>query len=79
MDLVEILPDKLPAIAKDTGFEILGLEADTASSFYKLPKFKNRDPFDRMLAWQAISENCHLVTKDKGFEDYRKYGLKVVW
>jgi len=79
IDLKGILPDKLPAIAKDTGFEILNLDAQTASTFYKLPKIKNKDPFDRILAWQAIREDCFLLTHDKKLADYKDYGLRVIW
>lgn len=77
IDLAGILPDKLPAIVKETGFEIIDLDADTASSFYKLPILKNKDPFDRMIAWQAICNDFHLLTKDKDFATYTKHGLKI--
>jgi len=79
IDLKGILPDKLPAIAKDTGFEILNLDAQTASTFYQLPKIKNKDPFDRILAWQAIREDCFLLTHDKELAGYKDYGLRVIW
>lgn len=79
IDLAGILPDKLPIIAKDSGFEILDLDPDTAASFYKLPRLGNKDPFDRMLAWQAISYDFHLLTKDQDFADYKDRGLKIVW
>lgn len=79
MDLAGVLPDKLPAIAKETGFTIVDIDADTASSFYKLPKIKNKDPFDRMLAWQAIRKDFHLLTQDRDFADYKNHGLEIVW
>ena len=79
IDLTGVLPDILPTLAKDTGFEILNLDADTASYFYKLPKLRNKDPFDRMLAWQAISKDYYLMTQDQDFTDYKDHGLKVVW
>ena len=79
IDLGRILPDNLPTIAKDTGFEILSLDTDIVASFYKLPKLKNKDPFDRMLAWQAISKDFVLVTTDSDFKSYSKYGLKTIW
>lgn len=79
IDLTGVLPDELPTIAKDTGFEILNLDANTASSFYKLPKLRNKDPFDRMLAWQAISCGYCLLTQDEDFADYKDHGLKIVW
>lgn len=40
---------------------------------------KNRDPFDLLLAWQAITEDYTLLTKDADFTNYEKYGLKIVW
>lgn len=79
LNLMGISPDQLPEIAKKSGFEILNLDADTAASFYKLPKIKDKDPFDRMLAWQAITKDCFLLTKDSDFTGYNKYGLKTVW
>ena len=72
-------PEKLPEAAEKAGFDILLLKADTASSFYKLPKIKNKDPFDRMLAWQTISEDCILLTPDRDFANYKIHSLKTVW
>lgn len=79
IDFMEITLDKLPTIAKDAGFEILNLDSDTAASFYKLPKIENKDPFDRMLAWQAICHDFCLLTRDRDFDDYKGRGLKIVW
>jgi len=79
IDLRSVLPDKFPTIATNTGFEILNLDSETVSSFYKLPKIRNKDPFDRMLAWQAIKEDFHLLTKDQDLADYKDNGLKIVW
>ncbi|MBI2334972.1 type II toxin-antitoxin system VapC family toxin [Candidatus Daviesbacteria bacterium] len=79
LKLTGVLPDELPVVAQKAGFEILNLDADTASTFYQLPKFKDQDPFDRMLAWQAIRQDYHLLTKDLSFADYRNYGLKTIW
>lgn len=79
LDLTGIYPDKLPSISKDTGFEILELDANTASSFYKLPKLKGKDPFDRMLAWQAVCKDLLLLTKDADFTGYKNQGLKTIW
>lgn len=79
IDLRGVLPDGLPAIAKDTGLEILNLDSDTASTFYKLSKIGQKDPFDRMLAWQAIREDCVLLTRDKEFSGYKADGLNIVW
>lgn len=74
-----VLPDEFPEIARKTGFDILILNEQIASSFYKLPKIKHKDPFDRMLAWQAISQDCVLLTQDQEFSDYKDHGLNTVW
>ncbi|MBU1000318.1 type II toxin-antitoxin system VapC family toxin [Patescibacteria group bacterium] len=78
ISLTGILPDKLPMIAKKSGFETLNLDVDTTASFYKLPKLKNKDLFDRMLTWQAICSDYHLLTQDQDFADYKDHGLKIV-
>lgn len=36
----------------------------------------HRDPFDRMLVAQAISEDLALVTRDRAMADY---GVQVIW
>jgi len=79
INLVGILPDELPDIAKAANFDILDLDVKTASSYYKLPKTNNKDPFDRMLAWQAIHLDFQLLTKDTTFAGYKDQGLKIVW
>ena len=72
-------PDEIPSVINAFGFNILGLDPFIASSYFKLPKIRNKDPFDNMLAWQAINENLTLLSKDKSFDDYQKQGLKRFW
>lgn len=45
-----------------------------ASRLAKLP-LHHRDPFDRMIVCQCLTEDIHLATTDAMFE---KYGVKVV-
>lgn len=79
IDLKGVAPDMLLQVAKETGFEILPLDAETATSFYKLPKIANKDPFDRMLAWQSIVMDFTLLTSDKDFIAFKAHGLKMSW
>jgi len=79
LKLEERTPDELPNAVENLGFSFLNLDSNMASTFYKLPRLKHRDPFDRMLAWQAINENFTLISKDKGFDDYKSQGLKRIW
>jgi PIN domain nuclease of toxin-antitoxin system len=80
LDLIGIAPEDFPQTAREMGFEALGLDAETAARFNFLPReMVNRDPFDRMLAWQAICHDLTLVTRDREFHSKMSHGLKVVW
>lgn len=39
-------------------------------------KFYHRDPFDRLIISQGISENFTIITKD---EIFKKYKVKTIW
>lgn len=51
------------------GFVELPLKSKQAAIVTKLPTI-HRDPFDRMLVAQAISEPLRLLTSDKILKDY---------
>ncbi|OGH18001.1 MAG: hypothetical protein A3F31_02590 [Candidatus Levybacteria bacterium RIFCSPHIGHO2_12_FULL_38_12] len=72
-------PEEIPGAIKSLGFNILNLDEDTAATFYKFPVSKNQDPFDLMLAWQAIRKDLLLLTKDPDFAGCRKHDLKIIW
>lgn len=77
IDLIGISPDELPDVARRANFDIIGLDVEAASSYHKLPKTNNKDPFDRMLAWQAICKDFFLLTQDSDFLSYKDHGLKI--
>jgi len=72
-------PEELPGLIKELEFEILPLNVVDASTFHKLTGDWHKDPFDRMLIWQAISRDLTLITKDKNICKYQEVGLKVLW
>jgi PIN domain nuclease of toxin-antitoxin system len=72
-----IVPKELPLIAKNSGFEIASLNENIVSTFYQLPR-DNKDPFDRMLIWEAIQNNYTLITMDTSFASYKRYGLQII-
>lgn len=57
------------------GFEILPLTFDHTSAISNL-EFHHRDPFDRMIISQAISENLTIIGKDQHFGDYP---VRMLW
>jgi PIN domain nuclease of toxin-antitoxin system len=72
-------PEGLPRIAEEMRLEILSVSPNEAATFHRLPKLAHRDPFDRLIIWQAIQQKMGLISKDRSFREYQKYGLKVLW
>jgi PIN domain nuclease of toxin-antitoxin system len=74
-----VVPDDLPGAALATGFEIIPLDPGEAASFHRLPRRSHRDPFDRLIVWQAIGRGMTLVSRDRDFGEYRGLGLRTIW
>lgn len=79
IELTHCTPADMPDIATQMGIEIIQLGAQDTASFYQLPKVALKDPFDRMIIWQAIQQQRMLISKDANFPEYRQFGLKVLW
>jgi len=78
LELEGITPGELPEFANKMNFEFLNLSAEDAASFHHLPRVSRKDPFDRMLTWQAIREKLVLISKYRKISAYEKYGLKIL-
>jgi PIN domain nuclease of toxin-antitoxin system len=57
------------------GFSLIAISLEHAAGVADLP-FHHRDPFDRLLVAQALSEGLSLVSADPIF---RRYGVTRVW
>jgi PIN domain nuclease of toxin-antitoxin system len=79
LELEGITPDELPNNAKEVGIETLDISEEETSTFYKVPKLKHKDPFDRLIIWQAIKRNIILISKDEDINNYQQIGLKFIW
>ncbi len=76
LDLEGLMPEEFLQTAKDLGFSILTPLPEQFASFDRLPKvLKHKDPFDRMLVWQAIQDNLTLLSSDGKLPDYNIHGL----
>lgn len=73
-----ITPAQLPDVIEQAGFEIIPLQAADAASFHHLPRQRHADPFDWMLAWQAIRQDYYLLTRDTQLREYQQYGLQLL-
>jgi len=74
-----ITPDELPSVAEEAGFSFCTMEPRIAASFHQLPRIGHKDPFDRMLIWQAFQADFTLLSKDSAVEHYTELGLKILW
>ena len=79
LELTGVKPEELPDFAAQMNLEILPITAAEASTFHKLPRLSHKDPFDRIIIWQAIQRKMTLVSKDRDFKAYRKFGLRTFW
>lgn len=74
-----ILPDDLPTATREMEIAIIPIEPAEAASFHRMPRTLHRDPFDRLIAWQAISRSLCLVSKDESIRNSRIKGLRTTW
>ncbi len=79
LELEGITPDELPQYARSIDIQTLTISEEEASTFYKLPKMHHKDPFDRLIIWQAIRRNLTLISKDRNMLDYQGFGLQLLW
>lgn len=79
LDLDGVLPQDFPELAEQAGFELLSLMPGESATFYLLNASWHRDPFDRMLIWQALKGEYIFISNDKQVRKYKSIGLKVLW
>lgn len=60
----------------DLDVRVLPFTSDHAFRLFELPDH-HRDPFDRQIIAQALSEDIAVVTPDRQFSTYK--GLKLIW
>jgi len=61
---------------KFAGFRLLEIQHKHLKEFVRLP-LHHRDPFDRLLIAQALTDDLTLVSRDGKFRDYA--GLQLRW
>jgi PIN domain nuclease of toxin-antitoxin system len=79
LELQGCAPEDLVAVAAEMGLGLLPADALEMASFHRLPRLSHKDPFDRMLVWQAIRRDLTLISKDGALPDYQAMGLKTLW
>lgn len=78
LDLGGHQPEEIFAEALRVDLQLLPPAPESFVSFYHLPMMTgHKDPFDRMLIWQAIEQDLMLVSCDSQLPHYRVHGLKL--
>jgi PIN domain nuclease of toxin-antitoxin system len=70
-----IVPAGLAKVVETSGLRVLNLSAAHGLAVAELP-MHHRDPFDRLLIAQALTEGLGLVTADRRFAEY---SIRVVY
>jgi len=68
-------PDDLLLAIDGAGFIPITIDFATAERLASLP-FHHRDPFDRLLIAQALTEGVPIVTRDPAFG---AYAVSTIW
>lgn len=72
--------EKVPKWLDDLGIRIVPVGVPHLQRLAGLPLFDDhRDPNDRLIAAQAISDRVPLISSDRKFERYRAYGLDFMF
>ncbi len=79
LELQGCSPEELPEVASAMQLELLHPSAEELASFHRLPRVAHKDPFDRLIVWQALQNKLHLISKDQRLSEYQSLGLKVIW
>ena len=66
---------ELKFLAINNGFEILPLTFEHTNQLVNL-NFHYKDPFDRLIIAQAMTDKLTIIGKDKNFAPY---SVKIIW
>lgn len=80
LSLPDTDPSEIPVAAADLGVQEAPVPSEVFATFHRLPYASDhRDPFDRLLVWQAISANHGLLSRDKRLRFFAEQGLRLEW
>jgi PIN domain nuclease of toxin-antitoxin system len=78
LEMDGMTPDEFFVEAESVGFKFAPISNREAVSFHRLQRL-HKDPFDRMIVWQCISNGLTLLSKDNRMQDYERLGLHLIW
>ena len=75
LQLTQSVAEFVPAELRANGFALLDIRFAHVALVETMP-LHHRDPFDRLLAAQALAERLAVVSIDLAFQ---RYGVETVW
>ncbi len=75
LELLSPFEQLIPVQLEKNNIEILPIEMDHLTATISL-EFHHRDPFDRLIIAQGITEQIPVITSDSFFN---KYPIDVIW
>lgn len=79
LDLEQVVPEDFPVLCEQMDIEIFPLSAEQCATYHQLIRLYHKDPFDRMLIWQAKRLNIPILSKDEQIKQYESEGVTVIW
>ncbi len=78
LEINNLKPDELIFYSEEMGLKLIDLTVKETATLYKLSNIHHKDPFDRILIWQAIKNDFIFISDDKYIKKYISEGLKVI-
>jgi PIN domain nuclease of toxin-antitoxin system len=78
LDIGNKLPPDFVFECEQMNFDLIDLTIKETATFHNLKNIHHKDPFDRILIWQAIKNDFTFISDDKNIKKYISEGLKVI-
>jgi len=75
LELLKPFDELIPEQLEINTVKILPIELGHLSNITNLP-FHHRDPFDRLIIAQGMSEELPIITSDA---EFKKYPISIIW
>ena len=75
LELKADFPTIIKQYVYGNGFDLLSIKPEHLEQLARLP-FYHKDPFDRLIIAQAITDNISIITKDSMFKNYP---IRLFW
>ncbi len=78
LDIENKLPTDVVFECEQMNIDLIDLTIRETATFHNLKNIHHKDPFDRILIWQAIKNNFTFISDYKNVRKYVSDGLKVI-